>query len=193
MTTPASLPKGLSWEDFLTLPDVPDYRHAELIDGEVVVNALSRLHQQVVMRLASALDAWTRAQPGRGEVTLDPPVQVAAARGYLPDVAWFPAERCAPPGQPPAFTGPPALVVEVLSPTTRAIDAVRKRTDYARVGVEVLWLVDPDEPAALILRRPAGASADAEFVLAGELDAEGTLASPPLPDLAITLGDLLAR
>jgi Uma2 family endonuclease len=74
----------------------------------------------------------------------------------------------------------------VLSPSTRAIDLVRKRADYARVGVPELWLIDPDGPAALVLRAVDGP----EFLLAEELAADGALGSPLLPGLTIPVAEL---
>ena len=39
--------------------------------------------------------------------------------------------------------GPPDLVIEILSPSTRSRDERLKRNLYERVGVEEYWLVDP--------------------------------------------------
>jgi len=39
--------------------------------------------------------------------------------------------------------GAPTLAVEILSPSTRAIDRGRKPQLYARYGVPYLWFVDP--------------------------------------------------
>lgn len=185
---------GMTWEEFLALPDAPEYRHAELIDGVIVLNPPTRLHQRVVARLVAALDAWTREEVDRGEATMDPAVQISVRRGYLPDVAWFPEERCGPRDDTEAaFSGPPALVVEVLSPSTRAFDALRKRVDYARVGVDELWLVDPEEPAAQVYRRPASPGEVVGLELVEELGADGALRSPLLPGFAVVLGALLRR
>jgi Uma2 family endonuclease len=90
----ATAGSGLTWENFLDLPDDPKYRHAELVDGELIlVNPPTWLHQHVVMRLVVALELWIRGGPGRGTVTMEPPVQIRSNRGYLPDVAWFRAGR----------------------------------------------------------------------------------------------------
>lgn len=43
-----------------------------------------------------------------------------------------------------AIEGAPALVVEILLPSTAVIDRGRKRELYARYGVPYLWFVDPD-------------------------------------------------
>ena len=152
MTSPATPLHGLTWREFLELPEDPSLRHAELINGEVVVTAPSDLHQRVVSSLITHMNIWIWDGSDRGEATVDPAVQIAVDRGYLPDIAWYRSEQCAPPGERPAFDGPPSLVVEVLSPSTRTLDMVRKRNDYARVGVRELWLIDPEIPAALVER-----------------------------------------
>lgn len=193
MTSAAVIPTGLTWEQFLELPDEPEYKHAELIDGQVIVNAPSWLHQRIVTALLTEIRLWIRAGQARGEVSPDPPVQITHNRGYRPDVAWYREERCMAAGPDNRPDGPPDLAIEVLSPSTRAFDVVRKRADYARVGVRELWLIDPEGPAALILRPPAEAAAPGDFVIVHDLDAAGELASPELPGLAIRVGELVAR
>ena len=48
------------------------------------------------------------------------------------------------------------LVVEVLSPSTRAFDLSVKRDEYERGGVQAYWIVDPDVPSVTVLVRDAG-------------------------------------
>ena len=181
------LPSGLTWVEFLALPDEPRYKHAELVDGEVVIDPANWLHQHIVGELLVRIREWTLVGTDRGGVTMDPPVKIRDNRGYLPDVAWYRAGRDRPRQGQPYLEGAPDLAVEVLSPSTRTVDLVRKRADYARVGVRELGLIDPDGPAALVLRSVEGP----EFVLTEELDADGSLTSPLLPALAIRVGDQL--
>lgn len=183
---------GLTWDDFLALPDEPRYRHAELVDGELVlVSPPTWLHQHVVGALHALMWNWIMAGTARGTVTMEPPVQITNLRGYLPDLAWYRDGRDRPPSGQPYLAGAPDLAIEVLSPSTRTVDMIRKRTDYARVGVRELWLIDPEEPAAFVLRALHPAVEPAEFVLVEELDADGVLASPMLPGFAVRLGDLV--
>jgi Uma2 family endonuclease len=180
----ATLPSGLSWEQFLELLDQDEYKNAELIDGQVIVVTPNWMHQRIVMALSALIWQWIHAGAERSEVTCNPRVKITHNRGYLPDVAWYAAGRVDAEGTQP--DGPPDLAVEVLSPSTRAFDLVRKRADYARVGVGELWLIDPDGPAALVLRREG-----AEFVVACDLEAGDGLTSPQLPGLAIRVGALV--
>ena len=43
--------------------------------------------------------------------------------------------------------GPPTLVIEILSPSTRVMDRQTKLDLYARHGVPHYWIVDPDAQA----------------------------------------------
>ena len=45
------------------------------------------------------------------------------------------------------LTSPPVLVVEVLSPTTRAVDLRDKRKEYAQAGAPHYWIVDHEAPS----------------------------------------------
>lgn len=42
------------------------------------------------------------------------------------------------------FVDSPELVVEVLSPSTRSEDLLRKAPEYAAAGIGQFWVVDPD-------------------------------------------------
>lgn len=45
----------------------------------------------------------------------------------------------------------PLLVIEVLSPSTRHLDAGSKRLAYEAAGVPWYWIIDPREPSILVL------------------------------------------
>jgi Uma2 family endonuclease len=84
--------------------------------------------------------------------------------------------------------GVPALVIEVLSPSTRKRDEKLKRSLYERGGVREYWLVDPKRARITIYRR----SQDGGFPRAGELTAEehAVLATPLLPGWSLPLARL---
>lgn len=182
-TPPTPIMTGLTWQEFLDLPE--EYRHADLIDGDLYVNAPAPPHQRVLGRLYIALTNWADAGEGRGEATFEPAVQITHNRGYLPDLAWFREDKCSAPDQAAAFDGSPDLVVEVLSPSTRGRDTLIKRTDYLSIGASEVWLIDPDEPSAQIIR----AGGEQEL----KISAEDRLHSPLLDGFSVRLGDLTRR
>jgi Uma2 family endonuclease len=178
----------LTWDEFLALPF--ETRNAALVDGKVHVNAPSAMHELVVRNLVSALAAYGRAEPGRGEPSTQQPVRITDRRGYQPDVMWYPGAQCAPAGEPPSFTGLPAIVAEVFSPSTRRFDAIRKRRDYEDVGIGEVWFCDPEESAVLVLRRSMPGE---RYDVTIELDADALLTSSILPGFEVGVASLFAR
>src|SRR6185503_2808670 len=76
--------------------------------------------------------------------------------------------------------GAPTLVVEIVSPSTGAIDRRRKLQLYARYAVPYYWIVDP--PAKTI---EAHALARGRYRPAGVLSGPTPVALPPLADLIL--------
>ena len=59
-----------------------------LVEGEVIVNDPSWLHQRVQANLLYALETWVPASLGRGHVTLPIDVQLDDRNVYKPDLLW---------------------------------------------------------------------------------------------------------
>ena len=84
-------------------------------------------------------------------------------------------------------SGPPSLVVEVLSSSTRRRDETLKLELYGRMGVREYWIVDPDLETFTVYR-----AADDRFARIGELsiEANDALSSPMFPGLALPLSSV---
>ncbi len=144
------IPHRLTWEAFIELPEEL-LRHAELHDGEVVEMASpDRPHQLTLVNLIMALGPWVREHGG--ELVPDPHVRIADHWGYQPDLACYEPDRVPGCGY---WKLAPNLAVEILSPSTRRKDLLRKPTHYFSVGVQELWLVDCDERVFHVLH-PSG-------------------------------------
>jgi Uma2 family endonuclease len=136
-------------EDLLAAPD-DGYRY-EVLDGALVVNAApSWRHQQIVARLLRLLED---AAP-EGQVALPSPVWRIGA-GQIPEPDLLVASTDALGDH--AVEGTPELVVEILSPSNRGSDLVRKRGLYADAGCGSYWIVDPAVPSVVELALEAGA------------------------------------
>jgi Uma2 family endonuclease len=85
--------------------------------------------------------------------------------------------------------GPPDLVVEILSDSTRKTDEVVKRKLYERYGVREYWIVDPDLETVKIHRLT-----DQGFVRAADLTSEANeiLSTPLLPGFQAPLAEIFA-
>jgi len=153
----------------------------ELIDGEVVVIPPTGGDASLAqIEVAHRIRAWQSDESRAGRVLTDVFVRVGDAF-LAPDVAWW-SEGHEPPIGPGAIGTVPDLVVEVLSPATRANDVGPKRRQYLDAGVRELWLVDPAARSVTVVRQ----SGDSRL---GDSD---ELTSPLLPGLAIAVSDLFA-
>ncbi len=175
----------LTADEFLRLTP-PETERWELLDGVVVVSPSPSLrHQLLAKRLFAHLLELERGGLGSAWWGID---SVLGARNVLePDVLFVKAERSEI-LQPHAIMGPPDLVVEVLSPSTRRRDRVVKARIYARAGVPTLWIVDPDDDRVDVhrLRRRSYGKPTA-------LRPPALLRHDDLPGLEVDLSALFAR
>lgn len=168
----------LTYRDYAALPD--DGRRHELHDGELSVTpAPTPRHQIVIGNFADVLRAHVRAT-GAGLVLFAPlDVILSPTTVVQPDLVYLDPTRL---GQISGrgIEGPPTLVIEVLSPSTAAIDRQTKRRLYARHGVPYFWLVDPEARAveALVLESQA-------YVLAVRASGAAPVSPPPFTGLAL--------
>ncbi|HEV8241859.1 MAG TPA: Uma2 family endonuclease [Thermoanaerobaculia bacterium] len=176
----------LTYEDYLLFPEDDDLRH-ELIEGEhEVTPAPGRWHQHSLQNLNRILD-WFVHEHGLGWVYFAPfEVKLSFWSAVQPDLLFVSRARQA------AFTdrgiaGPPDLVVEVLSPSTRKRDQTRKLALYEKHGVPEYWILD-HELKRIVVYRLHGDRYDAPE----ELVAPAVLRTALLPGLEIPLADLFS-
>lgn len=158
-----------------------DGRRYELIDGVLVVSPASRhVHQVVLGNLHLLLRS---ACPAELQVILAPfAVALADDTEVQPDLLVAPRSQFTSRELP----GAPLLAVEVLSPSTRRFDRLLKRDRFEQAGVASYWLVDPDEPAVVVLELVAG-----RYVEAGQAAGSERLAVRSPCDVVLCPDDLL--
>lgn len=142
----------LSAEQFFALPD--DGNRYELVDGIAFMSpSPTPRHQRILMEIAFQLETYLRRSPV-GLIFPETDVQLGAARVYRPELVFLPADRVA--ANLARIVDMPALVVEIVSPATRAIDTQTKKDDYEAAGINEYWLIDPDEETLSFFRLRAG-------------------------------------
>jgi Uma2 family endonuclease len=120
----------------------------EIIEGVLYTMTKPRMrHQHVTLGIGADLRSpfgLGRGGPGGWWIIPEPGIELPSTPEISPDVAGWRRERMPEmPGDEP-IRMVPDWVCEILSPTTRRLDLLRKRPYYARVGVPFLWLVDLD-------------------------------------------------
>ncbi|MBI5498290.1 MAG: Uma2 family endonuclease [Deltaproteobacteria bacterium] len=171
------------YDDLATFPD--DGKRREIIDGDLVVNAAPvPRHQRVSRNLQRILDSHL-VRSGQGEL-FNAPIDVRLGEDvFEPDLLVVVPGAQARVAQK-YIEGPPALVVEILSPSSSEWDRGRKATAYARHGIREYWILDPDRRLLerFVLRNGAYAR-DAS-------QGSGTVETPLLPGLRVPLEEVWA-
>ena len=170
--------RPLTFDDLRDMPD--DGKRREVLGGEVIVNpAPRRDHQEVAANLDWILQRFLRSS-GSGRVYTHP-VDVYLGRHDIvqPDLVVRGSDRLGIYRPEGIVDEPPDIVVEILSPSTRAIDLVRKMALYARSGVPEYWVADP-ERRILDINKLRG-----DDYVRIEPDVDGLLTSPTLLGLRV--------
>lgn len=128
-------------EDYWNLPEG---QRAELIDGRLYNMAPpSRIHQKLIMELASVIHNHIKKGAGSCEVYpapfavnlnadddtwVEPDISVICDKNKL-------SER--------GCNGAPDWIIEVISPSTQSRDYLKKLWLYQKAGVREYWIVNP--------------------------------------------------
>jgi Uma2 family endonuclease len=132
-----------TYEDLLA---VPDHLVAEILDGELHTSPRpAPRHADASSGLVGVLRApfdRGRGGPGGWRILDEPELHVGRDI-VVPDLAGWRRERLPALPEEAYFSVAPDWVCEVISPSTAAIDRVKKLTIYAREQVRHAWLVDP--------------------------------------------------
>ena len=140
-TTPDPSRSIWTVDDLERLPD--EGGRYEVLHGELLMTPLPAVpHQRVAMRLARLIANWCEANAG-WECLAPGGVFISETTWLEPDVAVYPVADGAPIVDWRRLP-PPALVIEILSPSTTRTDRHRKRPAYLAHGVGVVWLLDVD-------------------------------------------------
>lgn len=170
-----------TYADLFALPD--DGARYEIIDGELYeMPSPTSAHAFAIAALIRVLLPLLDRLGGQW-LTAPLDVFFAGADPVQPDLlVLLPGSRATVVRR--GIEGPPDLLIEVLSPSNRAHDTVRKRALYARAGVREYWIVDPEHQSVEVIG-PDGATVQR---LTGPADT--SLRSVLLGDLPVAFADL---
>lgn len=125
--------------------EMSEQQKVEFINGEIIVHSPTQLRHTIASKnLLTLLDAYVQKH-GLGFVGYEKMLITLTRNDYEPDICYFGPEKAQ------AFTldqmkfPAPDFVVEILSPSTEAIDRGIKFEDYAAHGVTEYWIIDPHQ------------------------------------------------
>ena len=145
--------REMSFEEYL---EAYDGVHAEWVGGRVYVMSPGNEPQGRLSRfLASIIQYWADVH-ALGETYVNAyPVRLNDQTAREPDVFFIRKEN-ADRAQGTFVDGAADLVIEVVSPSTRAVDRGVKYYEYEQAGVPEYWLVDPMRERVEVYRLGVG-------------------------------------
>jgi Uma2 family endonuclease len=140
-----SKPKMVDFEEFLQMDKENEHR-LEYFNGEVVyLESPSVEHQRVLLNIAaefrnyfrgkpceafiSPLDLWLINKEKALNVKVQPDLMVICDKAGLKENAYY----CVP-----------ALIIEIISPSNKNHDRIRKYSTYMEFGINEYWMVNPE-------------------------------------------------
>ncbi|HEX6903307.1 MAG TPA: Uma2 family endonuclease [Thermoanaerobaculia bacterium] len=144
-----------TWKDFIELEE-DDPR--ELLDGRLVeIEAPTWGHERIVTAVIAVLETWAWSSEAGDVVSSAYKVRIEDRRGTMPDIQFYRRGNPAAGQEAGLEHGHPDLAIEVISPSSRSKDSVRKLYDYASIGIPEYWLIDPEARTLerLVLREGA--------------------------------------
>lgn len=171
-----------TYQDYLYMPGEKRY---EIIEGERhMVPSPNRRHQEIIRELGYILYRFVK-EHDLGKVYLAPfDVLLSDEDIVQPDIIFISK------GREGIITernieGPPDLVIEIISESSKEIDRTIKRKLYARYGISVYWIVDPETRSIEVL----SLGKDGYETLMS-LEGDALLTSPTFAGLKIPLKEI---
>lgn len=156
----------------------------ELVSGTPVLMmaGAKQRHDRIVINLIFTLKGRLKGGPCR-PWTADIATRIPAGNVRQPDVTI----DCGPVRDDALDSTAPSVVFEVLSPSTRTFDQIRKVDEYKTVpSLRHIVLIDPDRPRVLVWSRADAAAAWADTETA---DFAGEIALPAV-GVQLSLGEI---
>ncbi len=181
--------RTLTIADWEAMPHGDGNRY-EIIEGELFVSCSPGLtHERVLFSLVLLIGNFLETNPV-GEAVLNVGVILSDLSGVIPDMVVFLNEQRDTIINNDRLKGPPALVIEILSPGPANIrrDRVTKLQLYAKHGVSEYWIIDPRNK---ILEKymEQGPS----LILLETLENEDTLSTTTLPGFSCKVSEIFRR
>ncbi|MEO1481514.1 MAG: Uma2 family endonuclease [Myxococcota bacterium] len=181
--------KPASYQDVL---DAPDHVVAEIVAGELHTSPRpAGPHSEAGSVLGMLIGPPFRlgkGGPGGWWILFEPELHLGNDV-LVPDLAGWRRELHPDLDRAAAyFRTAPDWVCEVLSPSTRSLDRVRKMPLYAEHGVRHLWLVDPESQTVEVFRLE-----NQRWSLLSTYAGDAELRAEPFDAVPIPIGELWIR
>jgi Uma2 family endonuclease len=171
-------PGSATLDDLIAANESKERPICEWVDGTLVEKVMGFHESTIENILIFEFELYLRSNDIGMTAGPDGVMRILPGIGRAPDVTFIRWESL-PGGKPPARSDKvpavvPDLVVEVLSASNRPREVARKREEYFRAGVKLVWEIDPETRSAKAFTSltdmepiPANGTLDAGDVMLG--------------------------
>jgi len=187
--------KKLTFAEYLQYDDGTNTRY-ELVEGELIPMSVGTGRHGAISKFLERLFDEESRRIGQPWTAQRFAVGVRSPRGgrwdtsRIPDVTVLPQEQWSELANREAvieLNAPaPILVVEVVSPSTQTTDYRHKRSEYAVLGIQEYWIVDPVKEKVTILTLVSGFYDEVAW------QGDEAIASGIFPELKLTANQVLS-
>jgi Uma2 family endonuclease len=130
---------------------LPEGTLAELIENQIYMSPAPLFkHQKTIQSIFKELDK-TVEEKGKGTVIVAPfDIKLDKSRNSVqPDIIVILKSNQNQINELGRFEGVPDLLMEILSPSNKEYDLIKKKDLYEKFGVKEYWIVDPETKLAI--------------------------------------------
>ena len=162
--------RSYTFEEYLTYDDNTDNRY-ELVNSRLeIMTPLTFLHILICDLIRDTLKAEIERLNMPFLATRENGIRTGISKSRIADVCVLNREQIMSSlNETGICNTPPILVVEVVSPESAKRDYRFKRSEYAALGIEEYWIVDPLEQRVTILVLDEGLYEETVFTAEQEL------------------------
>jgi Uma2 family endonuclease len=151
-------PGQATLDDLVRVNEQHNGQVCEWVENTLVEKAMGFNESWVAFIIMGRFDAFLQAHDLGMCTAPDGVMKILPGIGRAPDVSFL-SWKSLPNGKPPPRSDKvpavvPDLVVEVLSATNTRREMARKRDEYFRAGVKLVWEVDPESRSAIVYTGP---------------------------------------
>ena len=151
------VPGRATFDELVAANETRTGQVCEWVDGTLVEKAMGWFESFIAIRLCGRMDRYLETHPIGLLLGADAVLRILPKVGRAADVAFVSMAKF-PGGVLPIHEKVPALVpdlvVEVLSESNTKAEMRRKRGEYFRAGVQLVWEIDPETRTANVYTAP---------------------------------------
>lgn len=172
-------------KQYLILGDDPHGRRSELVNGKILMSRGPRQpHSSVGLHLTFHLLRHIR-QSNLGELLSNVNMILGEYDVRRPDLMYFSRDRAHVIKADKAIDDPPDLCVEIVRPTSGAMDRMERLEQYAIGRVAFYWIVDPQMKTIEAYKLDGG-----RYKLYGRGEENESVSLAPFLELQLPLEDI---